>query len=287
MSGKWNRLALVGWVFVGCIMFCGLSVAHAATYDATGTWTYTTSNNWSNPGTAGCLPDLDRTVTVYVTQTGDNVSVDIEGQDFTGTVSDATYTGSTSYIEDGGTTTVTVTFTLTSDSAGSGIVEWSWAGGGYSCNGGADISLSKNTGPTTYDATGTWTFTTSDNWVNAGTAGCSADADETLTVTVTQSGTTVSVVIRGETYSGTVSGATYTGSATYPEDGGTTTTTVTFTLTSNTAGSGTVVWSWTDGAESCNGGGNIALAKGSTPPPSDSGGSGGGSGCLINSLAGI
>ncbi len=289
MRGKWNWIALGVWVFVGCMIVSGLSVAHAATYDATGTWAYTTSSNWVNPGTAGCLADSDETTAVSVTQSGNNVSVEINGKVFTGTVSDATYTGTASYPEDGGTTAVTVTFTLTSNSGGSGTVVWSWSDGAESCNGGADISLSKNSASTPYDATGTWTCPTSSNWVNAGTAGCSADLDEILTVTVTQSGTSVSVVIRGQTYSGTVSGTTYTGTASYPEDGGTTTTTVTFTLTSDSEGSGTVVWSWSDGAESCNGGSNISLSKetGTTITPDNSGGSGGGSGCLINSLFGM
>jgi hypothetical protein len=266
------------------MMVGGLSVAHAATYDATGTWTYTTSGNWVNPGTAGCSADSDETTAVTVTQSGDNVSVDINGQVFTGTVSGATYTGTASYPEDGGTTTVTVRFTLTSNSEGSGTVEWSWSDGVDSCNGGADLSLSKNSASTPYDATGTWTYTTSGNWVNSGTAGCSADSDETLTVNITQSGTSVSVVIRGQTYSGTVSDATYTGTASYPEDGGTTTTTVRFTLTSDSAGSGTVAWSWSDGAESCNGGSNISLAKGTNSDDNGDDDGGGGSGCLINSL---
>jgi len=56
----------------------------------------------------------------------------------------------------------------------------------------------------TYDATGTWTYSTSNNWVNPGTAGCTVEANETVTVTITQSGTTVEVVIKGETYTGTV-----------------------------------------------------------------------------------
>jgi hypothetical protein len=264
-------------------MVSGLSVVHAATYDATGSWTYTTSNNWVNSGNAGCYASYDETTGVYITQSGNNVSVEIDGQSFTGTVSGATYTGTASYAEEGGTTTVTVTFSLTSNSEGAGTVEWSWSGGTYYCNGGAVLSLSKDSGSTTYDATGEWTYTTSDNWVNAGTAGCSADPAETLTVSVTQYGTSVDVVIKGKTYSGTVSGTTYTGTASYAEDGGTTTVTVTFTLSSDSAGSGNVAWLWSDGVYSCNGGSNISLVKGRSGSSGD-GGSGGGSGCLINSL---
>jgi hypothetical protein len=143
------------------------------------------------------------------------------------------------------------------------------------------ISLTSNT--PTYDATGTWTYSTSNNWVNPGTAGCTVEANETVTVTMTQTGTNVEVVIKGETYTGTVSGATYTGTASYPEEGGTTTTTVTFTLSSSTSGSGTVVWSWTDGSESCNGGSDISLTKSAVAAPS--GGGGGGGGCFIATAA--
>jgi hypothetical protein len=144
----------------------------------------------------------------------------------------------------------------------------------------------------TYDATGTWTFTTSGNWVNAGSAGCSADPNDTVTTTIDQSGNSVDVVIKGRTYSGTVSGATYTGTTSYAEDGGTTTVTVRFTLTSNSTGSGTVEWSWSDGYEFCDGGSNIALTKSNSGDVSgsgggDSGGGGGGSGCFIKSLVGI
>ena len=72
--------------------------------------------------TAGCLADSDEATAVSVTQSGNNVSVEINGEVFTGTVSDATYTGTASYPEDGGTTTVTVTFTLTSNSGGRGEI---------------------------------------------------------------------------------------------------------------------------------------------------------------------
>jgi hypothetical protein len=78
--------------------------------------------------------------------------------------------------------------------------------------------------------------------VDPGNAECPADSNETVTVTIDQSDTSVDVVIKGLTYSGTVSDATYTGTASYAEDGGTTTTSVRFTLTSNSAGSGTVEW---------------------------------------------
>jgi hypothetical protein len=113
----------------------------------------------------------------------------------------------------------------------------------------------------TYDATGIWSYSTTNNWVNPGTAGCTAQADETRTVTVTQTGNTVELVADGITFTGSVGGAYYTLSASYPEDGGTTTMHFTFTLSSSTSGSGTVTWSWTDGTRSCNGGSDLTITK--------------------------
>lgn len=112
-----------------------------------------------------------------------------------------------------------------------------------------------------YDATGTWNYSITNNWVNPGNAGCTADRDETGSVTVTQTGDSVTVVYDGITYAGSVSGATYTFSASYPEEGGTTTVTITFTLSSSTSGSGTLAWSWTAGIYWCNGGGDITITK--------------------------
>ncbi len=117
-----------------------------ATYDATGTWTYSTTNNWVDPGTADCSPDQDETGTVTVTQTGENVTlIDDYGNTWRGIVSGATYYLSTSYPEEGGTTKENLTFTLFFRTWGSGTVTWSWADGTRSCNGGRDILVKKRT----------------------------------------------------------------------------------------------------------------------------------------------
>ncbi|KHE92013.1 MAG: hypothetical protein K8F52_07160 [Candidatus Scalindua rubra] len=63
------------------------------------------------------------------------------------------------------------------------------------------------------------------------------------------------------TCTGTVSGASYSISATFSEDGGTTTDNVTFTLSSATLGSGIITWSWTDRFSICNGGSNYSITK--------------------------
>jgi hypothetical protein len=123
-----------------------------------------------------------------------------------------------------------------------------------------------------YDATGTWSYSTSNNWVDPGPLGtCDANADESGTSTVTQAGNSVTIVVDGTTYNGNVVDANYTASASYPDSGGTVTETLTFTLSSSTSGSGTVTWFWTDGLDSCNAGSDISLAK-------QSGGGGGGGG---------
>ena len=113
----------------------------------------------------------------------------------------------------------------------------------------------------TYDATGTWDYSTSGNWVNSGNAGCTADPDETGILTITQTGDSFTWVLGGETATGTVSGATYSTSYSFPDSGGTTTIFVVGTLSSSTSGSGTIAWSWTDGYYYCNGGNNISMTK--------------------------
>ena len=113
----------------------------------------------------------------------------------------------------------------------------------------------------TYDATGTWDYSTSGNWVNPGNAGCTADPDETDILTITQTGDSFTWVLGGETATGTVSGETYSTSYSFPDSGGTTTIFVVGTLSSSTSGSGSMTWSWTDGPYSCNGGGNISMTK--------------------------
>ncbi len=127
----------------------------------------------------------------------------------------------------------------------------------------------------TYDATGIWSYSSTSNWA----AGCLPYYDATGTVTVTQTGNDVTLVDDdGYTWTGTVNGADYTLSTSFPEDGGTTTANLSCTLSSSTSGSGTVIWSWTDGIDSCSGGFDVALTKeaGGGAPPVGGGGGGGG-----------
>jgi hypothetical protein len=112
-----------------------------------------------------------------------------------------------------------------------------------------------------YDATGTWQLTTSDNWMDPGSTGCSPEDSYTAYATITQNGDSVTILTLGATYTGPVVGSTYTASATYQKEGAQAANTLTFTLRSDASGSGTTVWSLGMGAYSCSGGANLTLSK--------------------------
>ena len=136
-----KRLLVIGMVvMIGA--FCSGN-GFSATYDATGTWDYSTTDHWVNPGNAGCTADPDETGVTYVTQNGNSVTIVAEGITFTGTVSGANYSLSASYAEDGGTTTISLNSSLSSSTSGSGTIAWSWTDGYYYCNGGGNISMTK------------------------------------------------------------------------------------------------------------------------------------------------
>ncbi len=116
----------------------------AQTCNGTGTWSFSTTNNWANPGNAGCTPEGDDTGVVEVTQTGSSVIiVDEDGITYTGTISGTEMTFSGSYPFLGGTVTEVYNITLSSCRSGSGEMTWDWISGTLSCNGGADISITK------------------------------------------------------------------------------------------------------------------------------------------------
>ncbi len=145
-----------------------------------------------------------------------------------------------------------------------------------------DGSLKGNVANSSYDATGTWNYSMSNNWVNTSNPYCTTDVDETGVVTVTQNGDTVSIVLGDEAFSGSVEGAKYTLFGSIPDNGGATTTVrINFTLSSSTTGVGSFAWFSTDGEKSCNGGNHVSLTK-----QQNSGGGGGssGGGCMINSI---
>jgi hypothetical protein len=131
------------------------------------------------------------------------------------------------------------------------------SGGGGGSSSSTTTSSTPAPAPTssaTYDATGTWN--TADTYVynNCG----DPVTYETSTVTITQTGDTWT---DNEFYYGTVNGATYTANASYPEDGGTTTSRIIWTLSSSTSGTYTDTWSWTNGTNSCSGEGSGTTTK--------------------------
>jgi hypothetical protein len=112
-------------------------------YDATGTWDYTATNNWADGSDPGCTPPPDETGTVTITQTGNSFELVVDGETFTGTVSGATYTIFSSETVGGKTETLSITFTASSSSSGAGTLTWSWTDGVNWCEGGADLTFSK------------------------------------------------------------------------------------------------------------------------------------------------
>ena len=155
-----KRLLVVGMVMMIGVCFCSGN-GFSATYDATGTWDYSTTGNWVNPGSAGCTAESDETDILTITQTGDSFTWVLGGETATGTVSGATYSVSYSFPDSGGTTTIFVVATPSSSTSSSGIFTWSWSDGYYYCNGGGNISMTKR-----LDGSG-GNLVTSDLWIKA------------------------------------------------------------------------------------------------------------------------
>jgi hypothetical protein len=111
-----------------------------ATYDGTGTWDYSTANNWV---LGPCPPQGDETGTVTITQTGNDITLTVDGDTLPGIVSGATYavfafeTGANEQF------TMYITFTLSSSTSGSGTITWSWTDGVDSCEGGAELTVTR------------------------------------------------------------------------------------------------------------------------------------------------
>jgi hypothetical protein len=119
------------------------SAPEPPTYNATGRWKYATYNCWTDcPGE----PEEPETGVVRLNQTEGSFTVTEEGELYSGSISGATYTYTTSYPYDGGTVTLTTTFTLTSDTIGSGVTTWNWTDGIDSCDSGNDFSITKYQG---------------------------------------------------------------------------------------------------------------------------------------------
>ena len=113
----------------------------------------------------------------------------------------------------------------------------------------------------TYDASGTWEVKTSDHYDSCD----ELTSSMTFEVTIEQSGDSFTIYSddEDERITGEISGASYSYSNNYTEDGGTTDEESTFTLTSNSSGSGTVSWEWADDsyANKCQGTFDFTMTK--------------------------
>ncbi|MDY6988728.1 MAG: hypothetical protein SWQ30_11810 [Thermodesulfobacteriota bacterium] len=129
-----------------------LPVALDAINGSTTTWTYQTTETYANP----CEPDEEDTGTATMTEVGNVVTIVVEdGPTFTGTVDGSDYHLTAQYSDGEETCTETVDFTLSSSTEASGTLTWSCTEGGATCNGGANLTLTKQegTGPTELLAT--------------------------------------------------------------------------------------------------------------------------------------
>lgn len=130
--------------------------ARAATFDLSGTWSYTTSNNWV---TGVCPKGQDSSGTLQITQSGDSFTLQLlSGMvcdpaslcSYSGTIAGAVYTATNSAVVDteGGKATNTITFTATSSAAATGADSSSYVHpGGMTCTWGFDIALSRTAPP--------------------------------------------------------------------------------------------------------------------------------------------
>lgn len=84
---------------------------------------------------------------------------------------------------------------------------------------------------------------------------------ESYHLTVEQDGNNLIVKdTSGNEFRGTISGNTLVWSGSYPEDGGTTTSSINATISGNSI-TGTSRWSWADGVDSCSGTSEFHAAK--------------------------
>jgi hypothetical protein len=133
--------------------------------------------------------------------------------------------------------------------------------------------------PVSYDASGTWTYSISNIWVEGP---CYYQPEESGTTTITQTGNSVTIVEAGDIYTGEVIEANYTASTSYSHvEGGIVTPIITITLSSGTSGFGTYFWywDWGDGQNWCRGGFDLSITK--QTGGGGAAGGGGGGGCFI------
>jgi hypothetical protein len=169
----------------------------APSFDMTGFWVVSTSQNFSNP--AGNA-DPDATFLVEVTQNGNNVGFAVQGD--TSGDPEASPSGTvngTQYSLTGGVDAIS--FALSDANTGTGTLSWSEDG----VTGGATLSLTRQQSAT-FDVAGDWDVTFSNN---ASVPAGNEDDDETVPFVFTQIGTTWTLTADAGTRSGSISGARY------------------------------------------------------------------------------
>ncbi len=168
----------------------------AATFNMSGFWIVSTSNQFSTP-TGN--EDENGTAWVEVTQTGTSVTIDVQDDAddpeslLMGTVDGATYSVT------GGADTIV--FTLTDADNGTGTLRATEDG----IMTGADLTLTRQQSAT-FDIGGSWSVTVSNS---ASTPPGNENENETVPFTFTQVGTTWTLTNDGETHTGFLSGARY------------------------------------------------------------------------------
>ncbi|MBN1827845.1 MAG: hypothetical protein JW884_01700 [Deltaproteobacteria bacterium] len=133
---------IVATLCVGALFL--LPSAGAATYDATGFWSFTITGAWSSPADADMLENVSGWL--QINQTGDSFTGAINGDlEISGVIDGSDYTCSGTIEEDGETITVNISLTLSSPgTSGSGTVTVSSTDGG---RGGGNIAIAKFTDP--------------------------------------------------------------------------------------------------------------------------------------------
>jgi len=248
------------FVVFGWLAF-SLSV-HAATYDATGRWGFTTSsfyNDCEDPHP----PSWSETVVLI--QSDNNFFLVYAYKTVSGTINGNTYTTEADrYWEDEGYTTETITLTATSPSSASGSSTWTWTDGIDSCSGGYSLDWTRQSqSPAAFDATGTWDVIPTQPWTD-----CGDGADPTaeiITFNINQNGNIVTANdSQGNNLKGFINGKVYTVSHSFPVSGGITSLVCDVTLSTATQGVGTCWWVAdmdNDSSFWCEGGANISITK--------------------------
>lgn len=119
------------------------------------------------------------------------------------------------------------------------------------CGGGGDGDSDNDSDGTCTNAAGTWKMSERVDATDCG----EGTYNEDITYTVTQSGCNITVVPSTNPslrFSGSINGNQISWRGSWPEEGGTTTATISATINGDNI-SGSASWSWTDGTDSCNG----------------------------------